>query len=98
MYIDNYYQCPALALDLLLENTKSGGTVRANRVGMPRKLCPRSNGLSTPRSAALCEMEGQEGRPHVDDHPSSIMKHVTTRTGERPNLTVIMTTQSTCLE
>ena len=30
--------CPNLAFDLLLENTNSVGTVRANRIGMPKPL------------------------------------------------------------
>ena len=38
LFMDNYYMCPNLAFDLLLENTNSVGTTRANRVGMPKEL------------------------------------------------------------
>ena len=38
LYLDNYYMCPKLAQDLLLENTNSVGTVRSNRIGMPHDL------------------------------------------------------------
>ena len=38
LYTDNYYTCPELTELLLEENTLSVGTVRANRVGMPRDL------------------------------------------------------------
>ena len=38
LLLDNYYMCPNLAFDLLLENTNSVGTVHANRIGMPKEL------------------------------------------------------------
>ena len=40
VYMDNYYMCPTLAEDLLLEGTNSVGTTRANRRGMPEELKP----------------------------------------------------------
>ena len=38
LFIDNYYCCPLLAHELIAENTNVVGTVRANRVGMPKDL------------------------------------------------------------
>lgn len=38
LYADNYYTSPALADALVLENTALVGTVRSNRVGMPKDL------------------------------------------------------------
>ncbi|XP_070205714.1 piggyBac transposable element-derived protein 4-like [Littorina saxatilis] len=38
LFVDNYYCNPALADELVAENTALVGTVRANRIGLPRDL------------------------------------------------------------
>ena len=38
LYVDNYYCCPHLAESLVAAGTMVCGTVRSNRVGMPREL------------------------------------------------------------
>ena len=38
LYMDNYYMCPVLASELILENTNCIGTTRSNRVDFPREL------------------------------------------------------------
>ena len=38
MYTDNYYTCPALYEKLVEQKTMCTGTVRVNRVGMPKEL------------------------------------------------------------
>jgi len=38
LYTDNYYTCPELAEKLLAKQTMCVGTVRSNRVGMPKDL------------------------------------------------------------
>ena len=57
LYTDNYYTCPALAYQLMERGTVSVGTVRHNRVGMPKCLANQSvaKGSSDYRvKAGLC--------------------------------------------
>ena len=45
--MDNYYQCPNLAADLLLEGTNSVGTTRANRKNVPTQLKVSAGAFTT---------------------------------------------------
>ncbi|GFO01917.1 poc1 centriolar protein homolog a [Plakobranchus ocellatus] len=42
LYTNNYYTCPALAYQLIERRTNCVGTVRSNRVGMPKCLANQS--------------------------------------------------------
>lgn len=42
LYTDNYYSCPELFQKLILHKTMCTGTVRANRVGMPKDMAKQS--------------------------------------------------------
>ena len=102
--MDNYYQCPVFALDLLLENTKSVGTVCANRVGMPTDITTGNfvqGQMDYRRQGHLICVRWMDKRAvhMLTTTHLPTMKLVTTRTGEKKtSLTAIMTTLSTCLE
>ena len=82
LYTDNYYTCPALAYKLIERGTVSVGTVRHNRVRIPKCLANQSvaKGSSDYRvKAGLCVVKYIITTCH---DPTSIVT-VTTRTSTK---------------
>lgn len=65
LYTDNYYTCPALYEALVQRNTSCTGTVRSNRVGLPKDLAVeklKAGDISFRRKNDLCALKWKDKR------------------------------------
>jgi hypothetical protein len=96
VYMDNFYTSVKLLNDLLVFGTNACGTIRSNRVGLPRDLLPRNVALrkhekKTAQKNELTFAIWQDTKPVCvlsNFHDPQAVGNVNRRVGDRPHQVV----------